>query len=54
MPAMTALLPMVTALAAEETRELPVPPWVVGLLALGILLALLMMTLSFGKGRDHT
>jgi hypothetical protein len=40
--------------AAEETRELPLPPLAIGLIAFGILLALLLVTLSFGKGRPHT
>ena len=40
-------------LAAEETRELPISPIVVGLIAFGILLGLLMITLAFGKGRPH-
>jgi hypothetical protein len=45
---------LAAAQSAEETRELPVPPLVVGLLALGILMLLLFVTLSFGKGRPHT
>jgi len=43
--------------AAEETevtRDLPLPPLAIGLIAFGILLALLFITLSFGKGRPHT
>ena len=55
---MSALLPLAaatrTVLAAEETHELPIPAWAIGLLTLLVLLVLLMGTLSFGKGRDHT
>ena len=39
---------------AEETRDLPIPPWAVGALAFLALLVLLLALLSFGKGRDHT
>jgi hypothetical protein len=31
-----------------------VPPWVIGALALGILLAALLTVLAIGGGRDHT
>ncbi len=41
-------------LAAEQTSELPLPPVAVGILAFGLLAGLLMLTLSFGKGRPHT
>ena len=56
---MSALLPLTslaasTVLAAEETRELPMPAWAIGAVTLLALLGLLLMTLSFGKGRDHT
>ena len=56
---MSALSPLTslaasTLLAAEETNELPMPAWAIGGLALLTLLGLLMLTLSFGKGRDHT
>ncbi len=44
----------VVAEEAEQTRELPLPPVMIGLLAFGILLLLLFVTLSFGKGRPHT
>jgi hypothetical protein len=44
-----------TALAAqEELRELPLPTWAFGLGAFLALLALLLMTLAFGKGRPHS
>ncbi len=47
--AMTALT------AAEEiTRELPADPLVFGALAFGLLLALLLALLMFGKGRPHS
>jgi predicted Co/Zn/Cd cation transporter (cation efflux family) len=56
---MSALLPLSslaasTLLAAEETRELPMPAWAIGAVTLLALLGLLLLTLSFGKGRDHT
>lgn len=57
MRCMSALLPLASAasvLAAEETRELPMPAWAIGGLSLLVLLLLLMLTLSYGKGRDHT
>ena len=58
MPCMSALLPLTSlaasVLAAEETRELPMPAWAIGGLSLLALLGLLLLTLSFGKGRDHT
>jgi len=40
-------------LASEAENELPLPPLGIGLIALGILLALLVITLIFGKGREH-
>jgi len=43
-----------TAEGTEQTRELPLPALVIGFIAFGILLALLFVTLSFGKGRPHT
>jgi hypothetical protein len=36
---------------SETGRELPVEPWVFGLTAFGILLLLLLITMSFGKDR---
>ncbi|HEU0285859.1 MAG TPA: hypothetical protein VFR22_02375 [Nocardioidaceae bacterium] len=38
---------------AEETRDLPIPPLAVGLIAFGILTFLMILTLGFGKGRPH-
>ena len=37
---------------AVQTEELP--PFAIGLIALGILIALLLVTLAFGKGRPHS
>ena len=45
---MTAL----SVLAAEEVhRELPLPAWGIGLIAFGILLFLLLVTLQFNRDR---
>jgi hypothetical protein len=44
----------VVSLAAENQVESPVPPSVIGIATLVILMALLLMTLSFGKGRRHS
>jgi hypothetical protein len=35
-------------------RELPIPDWAFGVLAFILLLALLLLTLSIGKGRPHS
>lgn len=41
--------------AAEEAHGEPaVSPWVIGGLALGILLALLVALIAFGGGREHS
>jgi hypothetical protein len=39
--------------AAEETRDLPISPLAIGLIAFGILTLMLIATLGFGKGRPH-
>ena len=39
--------------AAEETRDLPISPEAIGLIAFGILTLLMIATLTFGKGRPH-
>ena len=44
----------VRLLAAEgesHGRELPLPPWAIGLIAFGLLCAALLVTLTFGKDR---
>lgn len=40
--------------AAEESGDPAVPAWVVGAIALGILLSLLIGLVSFGGGREHS
>ncbi len=40
--------------AEEELRELPVDPVWIGVIVLAIFVVLLMVLLSFGKGRPHT
>ncbi len=44
---------MTLGLTLLET-ELPVPPYVFGLIAFGLLIVLLLITLSMGKGRPHS
>jgi hypothetical protein len=40
--------------AEEQTRDLPLPPIVIGLITFGILLLFMVGLLMFGKGRPHT
>ena len=42
------------AASEEQLRDIGIEPWVVGVIALGILMALLLMLLQFGKGREHS
>ena len=35
-------------------HELPIPAWGFGVIAFGLLLALLLLTWSIGKGRPHS
>jgi hypothetical protein len=41
------------AAAEEQTRDLPAPPIVIGLLTFVILLVFMAGLLMFGKGRPH-
>ncbi len=43
-----------TLLEAEAVRELPIPAWAFGVIAFGLLLVLLLLTLAIGKGRPHS
>jgi hypothetical protein len=45
-----------TLLEAAESghHELPFPGWVFGLIAFGILMGFLLLTMSIGKGRPHS
>ena len=43
-----------TLLETEITRELPIPAWGFGLLAFVLLMLLLAITWSIGKGRPHS
>jgi hypothetical protein len=43
-----------TLLEAEVSRELPMPAWAFGVLAFGLLVGLLAITWSIGKGRPHS
>ncbi|MEO9323570.1 hypothetical protein ABFT23_08780 [Nocardioides sp. C4-1] len=47
---------LVTAAAeeAEQHGDPAVPVWVVGLLAFGILMSLLIGLIAFGGGREHS
>jgi hypothetical protein len=38
----------------EAHRELPIPAWAFGVLAFAILLVMLLITWSIGKGRPHS
>ncbi len=48
------LTSLITAAEQAPTSEAAVSPYVVGGLALGILLVLLVGLLTFGKGREHS
>ena len=41
-------------LETEVHAELPIPAWGFGLLAFGLLVILLLITLGIGKGRSHS
>jgi hypothetical protein len=41
-------------LEAEAATELPLPPWVFGLIAFALLISLLLITIAIGKGRTHS
>jgi hypothetical protein len=43
-----------TLLQTEAERKLPIDPWGFGVLAFVLLLGLLLLTLSIGKGRPHS
>ena len=45
--------PLILA-AVEEQSDSALHPYVVGAIALGLLLAMLLFTLAFGKGRPHS
>ncbi len=50
-------LSVITAVAlqaAEETHTQVIHPWIVGAIALGILMALLLALVAFGGGREHS
>jgi hypothetical protein len=40
--------------AAEEHHEQVINPWIVGGIALGLLLAMMAILVSFGGGREHS
>ncbi|GAA5118003.1 hypothetical protein GCM10023339_29850 [Alloalcanivorax gelatiniphagus] len=48
------MLSTVITLAAEAESEPAVSPYVIGGIALAILLVLLMAVVSFGGGREHS
>ena len=50
-------VPALLSAVAAETEELSdpaVPAWAIGLLAFGILLAMLIALVAFGGGREHS
>ena len=49
------MIALLTTLSTEATHESPgFMPYAVGLTALGILLFLLIATIAFGGGREHS
>ncbi len=46
-------LPLLTSFttAAEQKNDLPAPAWVLGVVAFGLLTALLIVTLTFNRDR---
>ncbi len=52
MPLLTPVLTL--ARLAEEGGSDGINPWLVGGIALGLLLALLLTVVAIGGGRDHT
>jgi len=40
--------------AEEQTRDLPMPPVLFGLITMALFVAMLMSVLMFGKGRPHS
>ena len=44
---------MISGLPLLET-EAAIPPLVIGLIAFGLLIALLLVTMALGKGRPHS
>ncbi len=43
-----------TLLETAVENEIPIPAWGFGLIAFGLLIALLALTWSIGKGRPHS
>ena len=46
--------PILLEAEAEALNELPIPAWGFGIIAFGLLVAMLMITLAIGKGRPHS
>lgn len=40
--------------AAEEVHEQVINPWIVGAIAFGLLMSLLIALVAFGGGREHS
>lgn len=45
---------LVSLATSEQLRDIGIEPWAVGAIALGLLMALLLALLQFGKGREHS
>jgi hypothetical protein len=45
---------VISTLVAQPHRELPVPSYVIGIIAFVLLSVLLLVTLAIGKGRPHS
>jgi|UPI0003C7E8E3 hypothetical protein len=48
------MLTSIIAAAESHSEEAAINPYIIGAVALAILLSLLFVLLAFGKGREHT
>jgi hypothetical protein len=46
--------PILLEAEAEALNELPMPAWAFGVVAFGLLVAMLLITMAIGKGRPHS
>ncbi len=45
---------LVSLATEEQLRDIGIPPWLVGVIALSLLILLMLAMLQFGKGREHS